>query len=64
MQIAEKEALDADLDARASVGGGALAAVLQANEKERSLFDFQAEAQRNHLVASAAWEFRKVREFR
>jgi hypothetical protein len=59
-QIADKEALEADLEARASVGGGALAAVLQANEKERHVFDIQSEAQRQQLVVVVAWEFRKV----
>lgn len=61
-QIADKEALEADLEARVSVGGGALAAVLQANEKERSVFDIQSEAQRQQLVVFVAWEFRKVCE--
>jgi hypothetical protein len=60
-QIADKEALEADLDTRASVAGGALAAVQQANEREMSLFDSQSEGQRNQLLASIAWEFRKVK---
>jgi hypothetical protein len=60
-QIADKEALEADLDMRASVAGGALKAVQQANEREMSLFDSQSEAQRNQLHASIAWEFRKVK---
>ena len=63
-QIADKDALEADLEARASVGGGALAAVLQANEKERNLFDIQSESQRLQLSASVAWDFRKVREMK
>lgn len=53
--------MEADLDTRASVAGGALAAVQQANERERSSFDTQTEAQRNQLLASIAWEFRKVK---
>jgi hypothetical protein len=56
--------LEADLEARASVGGGALTAVLQANEKERNVFDIQSESQRQQLVATVAWEFRKVCEMR
>jgi len=52
--------MEADLDARASVAGGALAAVQQANDKERNSFEAQSEAQRNQLLASIAWEFRKL----
>lgn len=63
-QIADKDALEADLEARASVGGGALAAVLQANDKERSVFEIQSESQRHQLAASIAWELRKVCEMR
>ncbi|KAL3773751.1 hypothetical protein ACHAW5_008185 [Stephanodiscus triporus] len=58
--IADKEALQSDLDTRAAVAGGALAAVQQANEKEMSLFDAQSEAQRNQVLSSIAWEFRKL----
>ena len=53
--------MEVDLDARASVAGGALTAVQQANDKERASFEAQSEAQRNQLQASIAWEFRKVR---
>ncbi len=56
--------MEADLEARASMGGGALTAVLQANEKERNVFDIQSESQRQQLVAAVAWEFRKVCEKR
>ena len=52
--------MEADLDARASVAGGALAAVQQANDKERNSFEAQSEAQRNQLLSSIAWEFRKL----
>mmetsp|Transcript_38888 Transcript_38888/g.93539 ORF Transcript_38888/g.93539 Transcript_38888/m.93539 type:complete len:567 (-) Transcript_38888:354-2054(-) len=58
--IADREAMEADLDARASVAGGALSAVEQANDKERSSFDAQSEAQRQQLLALSAWEFRKI----
>ena len=53
--------MEADLDARASVAGGALSAVEQANDKERSSFDAQSEAQRQQLLSLSAWEFRKVK---
>ena len=53
--------MEVDLDARTSVAGGALAAVQQANEKERNSFDAQSEAQREQLLSASAWEFRKVR---
>ena len=53
--------MEAELDARASVAGGALAAVQQANESERNSFNAQTEAQRVQLFSSIAWEFRKVR---
>ncbi|KAL7548607.1 hypothetical protein ACHAWF_011879 [Thalassiosira exigua] len=58
--MADREAMETDLDARASVAGGALAAVQQANEKERNSFNAQAEAQRDQLLAASAWEFRKL----
>ena len=58
--LAGREALEADLDTRASVAGSAIAAVRQANERERSVFDTQCDAQRNQLLASIAWEFRKL----
>lgn len=59
-QVADREAMEVDLDARSSVAGGALAAVQQANEKERSSFNALCEAQRQELLSSSAWEFRKV----
>jgi len=58
--IADREAMEVDLDARASVAGGALAAVQQANEKERNSFTAQSEDQRKQLLAYGAWEFRKL----
>jgi len=58
--ITEREAMEVDLDARISVAGGALAAVRQANEKERNLFNAQSEAQCEQLLSSGAWEFRKL----
>jgi len=58
--IADKEAMEIDLDARTSVAGGALAAVKQANEKERNSFNAQSESQREQLLSSSAWEFRKL----
>lgn len=61
VQIADTETLESNLDARASVAGGALAAVQQANEHERAQFNTQCQVQREQLVASSAWEFRKVR---
>jgi hypothetical protein len=54
------ETLETNLEARASVAGGALKAVQQANEYERNQFLAQASIQREHLHASIAWEFRKV----
>lgn len=55
--------MEAELDARASVAGGALAAVQQANEQERNSFYAQSEAQREQLRSLIAWEFRKVNNF-
>lgn len=52
--------MEADLEARASVAGGALEAVQQANEKERASFEAQSQAQQNQLLSSIGWEFRKV----
>lgn len=52
--------MEHDLDARASVAGGALAAVQQANDNERISFQTQSETQRQQLLSLAAWEFRKV----
>ena len=54
------EAFEANLEARASVAGGALAAVQQANEQERYQFNMQCTIQREQLLATNAWEFRKV----
>ena len=59
-QSADREAMEVDLDARASVAGGALTAVQQANDKERSSFEAHSEAQRQQVLASSAWEFRKA----
>jgi Skp family chaperone for outer membrane proteins len=59
-QVADLEALESNLEARASVAGIASAAVQQANEHERNQFRTQAAAQREQLSASIAWEFRKV----
>ena len=59
----QREAMEAELDARASVAGGALAAVQQANEQERNSFYAQSEAQREQLRSLIAWEFRKVNNF-
>lgn len=53
--------MEADLEARASVAGGALGAVQQANEKERASFEAQSQAQQNQLFSSIGWEFRKVK---
>lgn len=58
--IADREVMEIDLDARASVAGGALAAVRQANEKERNSFNTQSESQREQLLSSNAWELRKL----
>jgi len=57
---ADRETMEADLDARASVAGGAIEAVQQANDKERNSFEQQAQARRNQLQSSIAWEFRKL----
>jgi hypothetical protein len=48
--LAGREALEADLDTRTSVAGSAIAAVRQANERERSVFDTQCDAQRNQIL--------------
>lgn len=62
--MADREVVEAELDARASVAGGALAAVQQANEKERNSFIAQNEAQREQLLSASAWEFRKVKSMK
>ena len=59
--MADLESLEANLEARAAVAGGALVAVQQANEHERNQFRIQASTQREQQNASIAWEFRKVR---
>eukprot|EP00804_Cyclotella_cryptica_P002614 CCRYP_010445-RB/>CCRYP_010445-RB protein AED:0.08 eAED:0.08 QI:943/1/1/1/1/1/3/463/401 len=56
----DMETLEANLEARASVAGGALKAVQQANEYERNQFLSQASMQREQLNASIAWDFRKL----
>ncbi|KAL3768270.1 hypothetical protein ACHAWO_012380 [Cyclotella atomus] len=58
--VADLEALEANLEARASVAGAALSAVQQANEHERNQFRTQAAAQREQLNSSSAWEMRKL----
>ena len=56
----DTEALESNLAARASVAGGAMAAVQQANEQERNQFIMQCTVQREQLLAFSAWEFRKL----
>lgn len=56
----DTEALESNLAARASVAGGAMAAVQQANEQERNQFIMQCAVQREQLLAFSAWEFRKL----
>ncbi|KAL7468849.1 hypothetical protein ACHAXS_009090, partial [Conticribra weissflogii] len=56
----EADALEANLDARASVAGGALAAVQQANDHERNQFNMHCMAQREQLSAKLAWDHRKL----
>lgn len=58
--IQNLEKLEADLDARLSVAGGALAAVKQMNENERTNFINQCNQQRQQLQALISWEFRLV----
>ena len=59
-QSTETDTLEANLESRASVAGGALAAVQQANEQERNQFNMYCVSQREQLQAKTAWEFRKV----
>ena len=59
-QANDTEALESNLAARASVAGGALAAVQHANEQERNQFIIQCTVQREQLLAFSAWEFRKL----
>lgn len=56
----DTEALESNLATRASVAGGAMAAVQQANEQERNQFMMQCAVQREQLLAFSAWEFRKL----
>ncbi|KAK1741694.1 hypothetical protein QTG54_007267 [Skeletonema marinoi] len=56
----DTEALESNLAARASVAGGAMAAVQHANEQERNQFIMQCTVQREQLLAFSAWEFRKL----
>lgn len=56
----DTEALESNLAARASVAGGAMAAVQHANEQERNQFAMQCAVQREQLLAFSAWEFRKL----
>ncbi len=56
----DTEALESNLAARASVAGGAMAAVQHANEQERNQFAMQCTVQREQLLAFSAWEFRKL----
>lgn len=56
----EKEALESNLEARASVAGGALAAVQQINEGERNDFGSKCNQQRQQLVGYIAWQFREL----
>jgi len=56
----DTEALETNLAARASVAGGAIAAVQHANEQERNQFIMQCAVQREQLLAMSAWEFRKL----
>ena len=56
----DTEALESNLAARASVAGGAMAAVQYANEQERNQFNMQCAVQREQLLAYSAWEFRKL----
>ena len=52
--------MEHELTARASVAGGALAAVQEANARERVSFQKQAAAQRQQILSSSAWGFRKL----
>ena len=56
----DTETLESNLATRASVAGGAMAAVQQANEQERNQFYMQCSVQREQLLAFSAWEFRKL----
>mmetsp|Transcript_6641 Transcript_6641/g.13305 ORF Transcript_6641/g.13305 Transcript_6641/m.13305 type:complete len:617 (-) Transcript_6641:44-1894(-) len=56
----EADALESNLDARALVAGGALAAVQQANDHERNQFNMHCIAQREQLSAKLAWDYRKL----
>jgi hypothetical protein len=54
------EKMEAELDARISVAGGALVAVEQMNASERTAFMNQCNQQRQQLQALISWEFRLV----
>lgn len=54
------EKMEAELDARVSVAGGALVAVEQMNASERTAFMNQCNQQRQQLQALISWEFRLV----
>lgn len=58
------EKMEAELDARVSVAGGALIAVEQMNANERTAFMNQCNQQRQQLQALISWEFRLVRSIK
>jgi len=58
--VSDTETMEHDLTARASVAGGALAAVQEANARERVSFQKQVAAQRQQILSSSAWGFRKL----
>mmetsp|Transcript_38820 Transcript_38820/g.116721 ORF Transcript_38820/g.116721 Transcript_38820/m.116721 type:complete len:598 (-) Transcript_38820:64-1857(-) len=58
--IKEKETLELNLEARASVAGGALSAVQQINESERNDFISKCNQQRQQLHDYTAWQFREL----
>ncbi|EJK48221.1 hypothetical protein THAOC_33001, partial [Thalassiosira oceanica] len=60
LQVSDTETMEHDLTARASVAGGALAAVQEANARERVSFQKQVAAQRQQILSSSAWGFRKL----
>jgi len=58
--IKDKEVLELNLESRASVAGGALAAVQHINESERNDFIAKCNQQRQHLIDYIAWQFREL----
>ena len=60
VQVSDTETMEHELTERASVAGGALAAVQEANARERASFQKQAAAQRQQILSSSAWGFRKL----